>query len=192
MFQGDKPHTQPARRPIYDDDRSPVVLALTAEVGADLIVRYGLGVLFLIFALEGALIGKLIPTRTILFASVLVLGTTIFNLVPVALAAVLGATIGQLLLFVLIRYTAFEYESLESVGIDESHVTRAAGWFDRWGLPAVAVANILPIARGSMTIPAAASHKSVVQFAAVSLSGSVIYIVTLVVIADGIVTVLPI
>lgn len=167
------------------------MLTLTAEIGADFVVRYGLGVLFVVFALEGALVGKLIPTRAILFATVLVLGTSLFELVPVAMAAVLGATVGQLLLFALVRYADLEYESLANVGIEERHLRRAERWFDRWGLPAVAVSNVLPVARGSLTIPAAASRQSAARFSVVSLGGTVVYVGVLVAIAEGIAAVLP-
>lgn len=165
------------------------MLTLAAEVGVEFVLRYGLGVLFVVFALEGALVGKLIPSRSILFATVLVVGTSLFELVPVAIAAVLGATVGQLLLFGLVRYTGLEYDALAFAGIEERHLRRAERWFDRWGLPAVAVSNVLPVARGSLTIPAAASRQSAAGFSAVSLGGTVVYVVALVAIADGIATV---
>ncbi|WP_119818307.1 DedA family protein [Halalkaliarchaeum desulfuricum] len=168
------------------------MLSLAAELGADFVVRYGLGVLFIVFALEGALVGKLIPTRAILIASVLVVGTSLFELLPVATAAILGATAGQLLLFGLVRYAGMAYDSLATTGIKERHLRRAERWFDRWGLPAVAVSNILPVARGSMTIPAAASRQSTVGFSVVSLAGTAVYVGALVAVAEGIAIALPI
>lgn len=167
------------------------MLSLVAELGTAFVVRYGLGVLFLVFALEGALVGKLIPTRAILIASVLVLGTSLFELLPVATAAILGATAGQLLLFGLVRYAGMEYDTLAGTGLKERHLRRAEHWFDRWGLPAVAVSNTLPVARGSMTIPAAASRQSAAGFSAVSMAGTVVYVGALVAIAEGIAIALP-
>lgn len=167
------------------------MFTLAAELGVAFVVRYGLGVLFLVFALEGALVGKLIPTRAMLIASVLVVGTSLFELLPVATAAILGATAGQLLLFGLVRYAGMEYDRLASTGVKERHFQHAERWFDRWGLPAVAVSNTLPVARGSMTIPAAASRQSAGWFGAVSLAGTAVYVGALVAIAQGIAIALP-
>ncbi|MEF8780958.1 MAG: VTT domain-containing protein, partial [Haloferacaceae archaeon] len=118
--------------------------------------------------------------------------TSLFELVPVAMAAVLGATVGQLLLFGLVRYTGLEYDVLAFAGLEERHLRRAESWFDRWGLPAVAISNVFPVARGSLTIPAAASRQSLAGFSVVSLGGTVVYVVALVAIADGIATLLPV
>lgn len=168
------------------------MFTLAAELGAEFVLRYGLGVLFVVFALEGALLGKLLPTRAILFATVLVVGTSLFELLPVATAAILGATTGQILLFGLVRYAGVEYDALAGRTIGEEHLRRAERWFDRWGLPAVAVSNVLPIARGSLTVPAAASTQSAAGFSVVSLFSTAVYVGALVAIADGITTLIPI
>lgn len=154
--------------------------ALT-ETGAGLIVQYGLVLLLVVFVLEGALVGKLIPTRALFVAAVLAVGSD--GVVAVVAAAVVGATLGQLVLFGLVRYTAAGPDALP--GPDGLEGGRLDEWFDRWGLSAVAVSNTLPVARGSLTVPAALSETTPVRFSASSLAGSAVYACGLLVVALG-------
>lgn len=154
--------------------------ALT-ETGAGLFVQYGLLLLLLVFVLEGALVGKLIPTRALFVAAVLAVGSD--GVVAVVAAAVVGATLGQLVLFGLVRYTSVGSESLP--GADGPEGSRLGEWFDRWGLSAVAVSNTLPVARGSLTVPAALSETTPVRFSASSLAGTAVYAGGLLVVATG-------
>ncbi len=157
-----------------------------AGLTIDLVARYGVVVLFLVFVLEGALVGKVIPTRTLFVAVVVAVGTNLLDIVPVMAAAVLGATVGQLLLFVLVRRRELDLAEIDRVPIDTRQVDRAEGWLDRWGSPAVAVTNVLPLARGSMIVPMAMSDTSAYRFSAWSMAGSTLYGGALVGIAVGI------
>lgn len=155
--------------------------AALSETGAGLVAQYGLFFLLVVFVLEGALVGKLIPTRALFVAAVLAVGSD--GVVAVVAAAVVGATLGQVVLFGLVRYTATGPASLPGeTGLDES---RLGTWFDRWGLSAVAVSNTLPIARGSLTVPAAMSETTPVRFSASSLAGTAVYACGLLVVAAG-------
>lgn len=151
----------------------------------ELVATYGLAALLVVFVLEGALIGKLIPTRTLFVATVLAVGSDMFGLASVALVAVAGATLGQLVLFTLVRRTEVPIDSLPglSESADESRLDR---WLDRWGLTAIALSNSLPIARGSLTVPAAMTDENVVRFSAFSIAGSSVYAGGLVAVAVGV------
>ena len=154
------------------------------EFGLGLVATYGLAVLLVVFVLEGALIGKVIPTRTLFVAAALAVGSDTFGLVSVAAVAVVGATLGQLLLFALVRRTDLSIESLP--GASEPVESRFEAWLDRWGMGAVAVSNTLPVARGSLTVPAAMADGNALRFSASSMAGSSMYAVGLVAVAAGI------
>lgn len=155
------------------------------EVVLALVATYGVVVLLCVFVLEGALVGKLIPTRTLFVATVLAVGTDLVAFLPVVAAAVVGATLGQVLLFVSVR--RFDVDPTESrvVPVTTDRVDDAGDWLDRWGLPAVVVSNALPGARGWLAVPTAGSSVPVSRFAAASLAGSTAYAAALVVVAFG-------
>ncbi len=157
-----------------------------AGLAIDLVDRYGVVVLFLVFVLEGALVGKVIPTRTLFVAVVVAVGTSLLDVVPVLAAAVLGATVGQSILFVLVRRREIDLSEIDRIPIDAGQVNRAEGWLDRWGSPAVAVTNVLPLARGSLIVPMAMSDTSAYRFSAWSMAGSTLYGGALVGVAIGI------
>lgn len=152
-----------------------------AETRAGLVVQYGLPLLLAVFVLEGALVGKLIPTRALFVAAVLAVGSD--GVVAVVSAAVVGATLGQLALFGLVRYTSAGPGAFP--GADGLEGSRLAGWFDRWGPSAVAVSNRLPVARGSLTAPAALSGTTPPRFSASSLAGTAVHACGLLVAATG-------
>ncbi len=155
-----------------------------AELALGLVATYGLAVLLVVFVLEGALIGKVIPTRTLFVAVALAVGSDTFGLVSVAAVAIVGATLGQLLLFALVRRTELSVESLP--GASEAAENRFEAWLDRWGMSAVALSNTLPVARGSLTVPAAMADGDALRFSASSMIGSSMYAVGLVAIAAGV------
>lgn len=154
------------------------------ETGVGALAQYGLVVLLIVFALEGALVGKLIPTRVLFVAAVLAIGTNAIGVASVFAAAVVGATIGQVALFATVRYTDLTPARFE-VGGDSPAGARLTGWFDRWGLSAVAVSNALPVARGALTVPAAMTDEHALRFSASSLLGSSVYASGLVAVASG-------
>lgn len=149
-----------------------------------LITQYGLFVLLVAFALEGALVGKIIPTRTLLVTAVLALGSDTVGIVSAVIVAVAGATLGQLVLFASIRRSELSTESL-SVSSTSTDDGRLLGWLDRWGMAAVVLSNALPIARGSLTIPAAMSDGDILRFSVSSMLGTSVYAAGLVGVASG-------
>lgn len=153
--------------------------------GTELITTYGLGVLLVVFVLEGALIGKLIPTRALFVGAVLALGTDTVGLVSVFLAAVVGATVGQFVVFTAVRRGTVPVGTLPSTGGTDGS-TRFQQWLDRWGLPVVAVSNVLPVVRGTLTVPAAMGDASALRFSSAAVAGTVVYAGSLVAVAIGV------
>lgn len=148
--------------------------------------RYGVVVLFVAFALEGAVIGKLIPTRTLFVGLVIAAGLTLHTAISIVAVAVAGATVGQLLLFLAVRRLAFDPVANARVPVTDAHVSRADGWLDRWGPVSVAISNALPLVRGTMTVPSALTRISGRRFATYSVVGTSVYTLLLVAIAGGI------
>lgn len=157
---------------------------VAVDAGVGMLARYGLVVLLVAFALEGALVGKLFPTRLLFVAAVLAVGTNLVGVVSVFAAAVVGATLGQVVLFAAIRYTDLTPERLPGRGASPVGA-RFTDWFDRWGLSAVAISNVLPVARGSLTVPAAMTDEKALRFSASSMLGSSVYASGLLAVAVG-------
>lgn len=157
------------------------------DVTIPMVEQYGLAVLFVVFVFEGAVIGKLVPTRAIFLAVVLAVGAGWFGLASIALAAVAGGTLGQGLLFFATRRATGRLQ-VEADEDESAHVRSSRGrrWFDRWGLAAVVVSNALPLVRGTLTVPTALSGRSGYRFAAASTVGTIGYVALLLAIAAGI------
>ncbi|WP_144798184.1 DedA family protein [Halorubrum depositum] len=142
-----------------------------------LVEGYGAVAVFAVFALEGALVGKVLPARTLFVTAVVAVGVEAIAVLPVFAAAVIGATVGQSVVFVAVRRFDVDPASLPLVPIGEGGLDGATRWFDRWGLPAVAASNAVPGTRGWLAVPTAnASSVSAPRFAAASLVGSAAYV----------------
>lgn len=157
-------------------------------VSVSLIGQYGLAVLFVAFVLEGALIGKIVPTRALFVVAVLAAGIDPTSVLWIGAIAITGATVGQTILFVLTRMT----DGRVSVDTTEQPIVgRAHRLLDSWGLYAVGFTNLLPVVRGTLTVPAALSDRSCFRFVATSTVGTTGYIIALVAVAaatDGAIT----
>lgn len=143
----------------------------------DLVDRYGLVVLLVIFTLEGLLVGKVLPTRTLFVAVLLGLGTGVVSLAPVFVTAVIGATLGQCLLFVSIRRGGLDPGSLPFVSArHDGSSTR----LEQYGPPVVGLSNVLPGVRGTLTVPVALSAVPGYKFGVWSFLGTTAYVGALV------------
>ncbi|EMA66672.1 hypothetical protein C461_11543 [Halorubrum aidingense JCM 13560] len=153
------------------------MFGLDAATALALVDTYGAVAVFAVFALEGALVGKVLPARTLFVASVVAVGVEAIAVLPVFAAAVIGATVGQSAVFVAVRRFGVDPTSLPLVPVDEKRLDGAGRWFDRWGLPAVAASNAVPGTRGWLAVPTAnASSVSAPRFAVASLIGSTAYV----------------
>ena len=159
------------------------MIGANAETALAFVGTYGAAAVFVVFALEGALVGKVLPARTLFVAAVgaagveaAALGPVFVATVPVFVAAVAGATTGQFVLFVAVRRFDVDPTASRLVPVDAGRIDGAARWLDRWGLPAIAASNAVPGTRGWLALPSAsASSVSAPRFAAASLLGSAAY-----------------
>ena len=153
------------------------MLGSHAATALALVDSYGAVAIFVVFALEGALVGKVLPARTLFVAAVVAVGAEAVAVLPVFAAAVAGATVGQSVVFAAVRRFDVDPTSLAVVPVGEGRLDGAGRWFDRWGLPAVAASNAVPGTRGWLAVPTAnASSVSASRFAAASLVGSAAYV----------------
>jgi membrane protein DedA with SNARE-associated domain len=160
------------------------VLGHHAATALALVDSYGAIAIFAVFALEGALVGKVLPARTLFVTAVVAVGVEAVAVLPVFAAAVGGATVGQAVVFAAVRRLDVDPTSLPVVPIGEERLDGAVRWFDRWGLPAVAASNAVPGTRGWLAVPTAnASSVSAPRFAAASLVGSAAYVGALLAVA---------
>ena len=134
--------------------------------------------LFGVFVLEGAMLMYFMPSELIVPGSLLLLGDG--ALVPVLGVAVLGATVGQFVLFKLAKRGGREYLLQKSwFRIEESKLNRFDGWFQRWGPVVVPVSNALLFTRGMLTVPAGFAGMDDRRFVALSAAGTLVFEVAL-------------
>jgi len=131
-----------------------------------------------VFVLEGAMLMYFMPSELIVPGSLLLLGDG--ALVPVLGVAVLGATVGQFVLFKLAKRGGREYLLQKSwFRIEESKLDRFDGWFQRWGPVVVPVSNALLFTRGMLTVPAGFAGMDDRRFVALSAAGTLVFEVAL-------------
>lgn len=145
-----------------------------------LLRQYWLAALFGVFVLEGAMLLYFAPSETLVPAAVgMAMETTVApDSLPVyaliLATAVVGATIGQYLLFLLAKRWGRE-RLLERpwFRISDDQLARFERWFERWGLVAVPVSNTLLFTRGMLTVPAGLAEMDDRRFVALSALGTI-------------------
>lgn len=158
----------------------------------------GVPVIVLLFYLDGAIVGKVLPPAALYVAYVALTSPSGASLFGFAAACVLASTLGQLTI-----YRGFNEESPELVGIRRTVpyadrlpilVKRRIGdrrmefvtsVFDRYGGLGICVTNVVPGIRCLMAIPAGLSKYPVSRFLTVATAGNVLYLVMLTVFARG-------
>lgn len=156
----------------------PVVLDLaeTTDLARDLLTEYGLAALFAIFILEGAMLLYFAPSESLVPAAVVLIAESMTDYATIIGIAVIGATIGQVGLFLLAKRGGREY-LLEKrwFRVSEDKLERFDGWFDRWGPLVVPVSNSLLFTRGMLTVPAGFAEMDTRQFVVLSAIGTLLF-----------------
>jgi membrane protein DedA with SNARE-associated domain len=135
---------------------SPLQIAQLPESLRSLLATdYGLLVLLGVFVLEGAMLLYIVPSELVVPGALALLGGSVRNAVLIVAVAVVGATIGQFLLFTVAKRLGRE-RLLQSrwFRVSDHALARFEGWFDRWGPVVVPVSNTLLFTRGMVTVPA--------------------------------------
>ncbi|QRV13447.1 DedA family protein [Haloterrigena salifodinae] len=135
--------------------------------------EFAFAVLLGICILEGAMMLRFMPSELVVPAALALIGSSIPETVAIVAIAIVGTTIGQFLLFCLVRRAGREYVIQKRwFPLTESRLERFDGWFDRWGGVAVAGSNTMLVVRGLLTIPAGLSEMDGRTFVALSALGS--------------------
>jgi len=146
-----------------------------------IIDTYGLPALFPIFVLEGAMLLYFAPSEALVPGAIELLATDPSGyewptVAAIFLVATVGATLGQVALFLLAKRGGREWLLQKPwFRIDESKLDRFDHWFDRWGKWAVPVSNALLFTRGMLTVPAGVAEIDTREFAALSAAGTVVF-----------------
>jgi membrane protein DedA with SNARE-associated domain len=150
--------------------------------------EYALVVLFGVFVLEGAMLMYFMPSEAIVPVSIVLLGHSVPTIATIIGVAVLGATVGQVGLFVLAKRGGREW-LLEKrwFRVSESTLDRFDGWFERWGPVAVPTSNALLFTRGMLTVPAGFAEMSTRKFVVLSAIGTVIFETALAALSLGVI-----
>jgi membrane protein DedA with SNARE-associated domain len=138
--------------------------------------EWALFVLFGVFVLEGAMLMYFVPSELLVPGSLILLGSTTDRLVAILAVAVLGATVGQYLLFRVAKQGGREY-LLEKrwFRVSDDTLSRFDGWFDRWGPLAVPASNAMLFTRGMLTVPAGLAKMDDRRFVALSAVGTFLF-----------------
>ena len=135
--------------------------------------EFGLVILLGLCLLEGTMLLRFMPSELVVPAALLFIGTSIPEVVAVVAIAVVGTTVGQAVLFVVVRRGGREYVLQKGwLPIGEDRLDRFDGWFDRWGLLAVPISNTMLFVRGLCTFPAGLSTMRLRTFVVLSAVGS--------------------
>lgn len=136
------------------------------------LVAHGLLAVFVILFLD--MVGVPLPSEVpLLFAGYLI-STGELDLVPAALVATLGATVGALVLYaisrrfgrmIILRWGKFFL-------ITPEHLERSERWFERRGDVAVFACRVIPLARTLISIPAGIAEMNVTRFTIYSFAGT--------------------
>jgi membrane protein DedA with SNARE-associated domain len=150
--------------------------------------EYALFILFCVFVLEGAMLMYFMPSEAIVPVSIGLLGHSIPSIAAIIGVAVLGATVGQVALFVLAKRGGREW-LLEKrwFRVRDSTLDRFDGWFDRWGPVIVPVSNALLFTRGMLTVPAGFAEMDTRTFVVLSAIGTVIFETALAALSLGVI-----
>ncbi len=159
--------------------------ALTYE----LLIDIGIPFLAIVFFLEGSLFGKLLPTDFILPAAVVLYATQTRHYFLLVTFTALSSTIGQYWLLIQVRKNKEKILEHRYIKVAEDKLEKAEDKFERHGLKAVFISNMIPGVRGFLTIPAGMERTKPWKFVLVSGAGTAIYHSALVAIGIGIVTI---
>lgn len=156
-----------------------LLLFADSEYAAELLGRYGLAALFFILVLEGAMLLYFAPSEALVPAAIALLTDGAGDYLGIAAVigvAVVGATIGQFVLFTIAKRAGREYLLEQSwFRISEAKLERFSAWFQRFGPIAVPVSNALLFTRGMLTVPAGLADMDDRTFILLSALGSFLF-----------------
>jgi len=116
---------------------------------------------------------RFMPSELVVPSALYFIGSSIPDVVTIVGIAVVGTTVGQLILFALVRRGGRDYVLQKRwFPVSESTLDRFDAWFERWGPVVVPVSNTLLFVRGVFTVPSGLSEMRPRTFAVLSAAGS--------------------
>jgi membrane-associated protein len=159
----------------------PAATHLASVISPDhLLNSFGLaGLIIIIFAECGLLIGFFLPGDTLLFAAGLLLSTGKIHplwafLVCVPLAAIAGNLVGYAIGY---RVGPKVFDRPESRIFKPEYVERSAAFFERFGTATILLARFVPIVRTVATVMAGVSRMRFAIYALYSVIGGAVWTV---------------
>jgi len=150
------------------------------------LITLGLPFLAVVFFMEGALIGKMLPTDFLLPAAVIIYATQSQFYFTILAITVTSSTAGQYWLFNRFKgQTLDDIHQSEVIRVSDKNLDRIFEAFEKRGLKAVAISNFIPFIRGLLTIPAAIEGFSDRRFIVASALGTLVLHSLLVAIGAG-------
>ncbi len=125
------------------------------DVTFSTLVNFGYPVLFVVFVLKGAIVGKPLPTSLFLPGYVLAVSATGSEIVLSILVAAIGYVCGQLLIYGVARQWGVDtVRSIRFVDLSEGQIRWAERFFHRYSGVGVFVTNLVPYVGSFVMIPA--------------------------------------
>jgi len=139
---------------------------------------YGYVALFVLLALETAMILHFVPSEAIVTVAAATLATDKMQLVLVILVSTLGATTGSLMLYAFARYGGGRFLDRHPrlFGLNAKRRDRLERWFQRpAGESLVFFLRLLPFFRAAVSLPAGLARMDVRRFTIYSAAGSALF-----------------
>lgn len=116
---------------------------------------------------------RFMPSELLVPSALFFIGSSIPEAASIVGIAVVGTTVGQVVLFVLVRRGGRNFV-LERrwFPVTEPTLDRFDGWFERWGPLVVPVSNTMLFVRGVFTVPSGLSEMDPRTFVVLSALGS--------------------
>lgn len=116
------------------------------------------------------------PSESLVPVAVVLLADSTTEIVLIVSIAVVGATIGQYVLFIATKRGGREYLlSKRWFRISDQKLTRFDRWFEQWGIIAIPASNTLLFTRGMLTVPAGVSKMNDTKFIIMSAVGTLVF-----------------
>ena len=160
-----------------------VLETIALEYALPLLNVFGLPVLFVVFVMKGALVGKIFPTSVFLSGYVVLTMPTYVGAITIVILVTVAHVIGQFVIYTgSKRYGEQIVSGVPYVDFDLSsdQFQRIDDWFDRYGGVAIFATNVVPWSRGLIAIPAGVNsyprHRYLVHVSTSTLLYHAVYV----------------
>ena len=163
-----------------------LMLAPLVDVGYALALEFGLPILFVLFVLKGAIVGKPFPTSVFLPGYLVAVSASSERIVLAIVVASLGYVVGQLLIYGIARQWGFEsLRSAPLVTVTDEQAASADRLFSRYSGIGVVVTNLVPYVGSFIMIPAGLANYPVWRLTVFALASTLLNYVLIVWIVLG-------